>query len=105
MEKVMLWEKVMLRRIRFFCIDERGYIVYKKEIESKELSIEIMSYLLEILDKLGFDTSLFTVMVEVSTDIKEKTSVVGHYLIGNGRIIPVDVGCARLSREVFPLSV
>lgn len=91
----------MLNRIKFFCVDESGSPLYHHVVEQAlSLSLETSLYLGEVLDKVGLDSVFFTVMVEVVTNTRSRSSVVGHYIFGNGIITPVDVGCMRLSREV-----
>lgn len=94
----------MLNQIKFFCIDERGLSLYHHVVEQAlSLSLETSLYLREVLDKVGLDSVFFTVMVEVVTNTRTRSSVVGHYIFGSGIITPVDVGCVRLSREVHSI--
>lgn len=94
----------MIKEIRYFSISENGaYLCQRCYPEGSQVSISLLQYFNDLITTIGLESQVLTIMCEVKTTTTLKSSVVCHCFISKGKVYGVDVGFARLSREVHSL--
>lgn len=91
--------------IEFYCVLENGFVGYNKVVVSQDIAAEAVEYFKDILERVGLDTQLVTIMVEVKAEQFSRSSVVGQYVVSNGSFYAVVPDFSRLVRQFCHHSV
>lgn len=90
----------MIKGIRLCCIGEDSMVIYRKSYVAGDVNSTLLDYFNFLKEQVGLDAAPFTIEIEVETNTQIHRNVVGHYIFGNGQVVPVDIGVMRLVRSL-----